>query len=124
MAGFDASTAVEPMEYDFTAYGGSKGIVPEPSTKEMQVFQRDFAKVMRKGQALEISDEEAMKLTDKQFDKLQADAQGIGEELDELIAQLCKGEPSREDVAKLPFRVFTQLGPQDQVRRVVVDIAH
>lgn len=26
--------------------------------------------------------------------------------------------------AKLPFRVFTQLGPQDQVRRVVVDIAH
>ncbi|WP_143265365.1 AMIN-like domain-containing (lipo)protein [Amycolatopsis lexingtonensis] len=26
--------------------------------------------------------------------------------------------------AKLPFRVFTQTGPQDQVRRVVVDIAH
>ncbi|MEV4050026.1 hypothetical protein AB0J55_02460 [Amycolatopsis sp. NPDC049688] len=26
--------------------------------------------------------------------------------------------------AKLPFRVFTQLGPQDRVRRVVVDIAH
>ncbi|MDX3189782.1 hypothetical protein PV458_15370 [Streptomyces sp. MN03-5084-2B] len=26
--------------------------------------------------------------------------------------------------AQLPFRVFTQLGPQDQVRRVVVDIAH
>ncbi|MEU5264652.1 hypothetical protein [Amycolatopsis sp. NPDC021455] len=26
--------------------------------------------------------------------------------------------------AKLPFRVFTLLGPQDQVRRVVVDIAH
>lgn len=25
---------------------------------------------------------------------------------------------------KLPFRVFTQLGPQDQIRRVVVDIAH
>ncbi|WP_284740488.1 AMIN-like domain-containing (lipo)protein [Amycolatopsis sp. RTGN1] len=26
--------------------------------------------------------------------------------------------------AKLPFRVITQAGPQDQVRRVVVDIAH
>jgi len=26
--------------------------------------------------------------------------------------------------AKLPFRVFTQLDPQDQVRRVVVDVAH
>jgi len=25
---------------------------------------------------------------------------------------------------KLPFRVFTQVGPQDAVRRVVVDIAH
>ncbi|AWY07506.1 hypothetical protein SEA_LAZERLEMON_23 [Streptomyces phage LazerLemon] len=107
MAGFDASTAVEPMEYDFTAYEGSKGVVPEPSTKEMQVFQREFAKVMRKGQALEISDDEAMKLSEKQFDKLQKDAEAIGEELDELIAGLCKGTPSREDVAKLPFRVKT-----------------
>jgi len=26
--------------------------------------------------------------------------------------------------AKLPFRVFTQAGPQDAIRRVVVDIAH
>jgi hypothetical protein len=26
--------------------------------------------------------------------------------------------------AKLPFRVFTQVGPQDAIRRVVVDIAH
>ncbi|AXH49411.1 hypothetical protein SEA_CROSBY_23 [Streptomyces phage Crosby] len=107
MSGFDAATAVEPMDYDFTAYEGGKGVVPEPSTKEMQVFQREFAKVMRKGQALEISDEEAMKLTEKAFDKLQTDAQKIGEELDELIASLCKGTPSREDVAKLPFRVKT-----------------
>ncbi|HWD04249.1 MAG TPA: hypothetical protein VG674_17565 [Amycolatopsis sp.] len=26
--------------------------------------------------------------------------------------------------AMLPFRVFTQAGPRDQVRRVVVDLAH
>jgi len=105
--GFDASTAVEPMDYDFTAYEGGKGVVPEPSTKEMQNFQRDFAKVMRKGQQLEISDDEAMKLSEKEFDKLQKDAAAIGEELDELIARLCKGTPAREDVAKLPFRVKT-----------------
>lgn len=107
MAGFDAATAVDPMEWDFSHYGGGKGVVPEPSTAEMQDFQRDFAKVMRKGQALEISDEEAMKLSEKAFDKLQADAQKIGEELDELIARLCKGSPSTEDVATLPFRVKT-----------------
>ncbi|QFG07917.1 hypothetical protein SEA_INTOLERANT_22 [Streptomyces phage Intolerant] len=107
MSGFDAATAVEPMEWDFSHYGGGKGVVPEPSTREMQDFQREFAKVMRKGQALEISDEEAMKLSEKAFDKLQTDAQKIGEELDELIAKLCKGTPSREDVATLPFRVKT-----------------
>lgn len=107
MAGFDAATAVEPMEWDFSHYGGGKGVVPEPSTREMQDFQRDFAKVMRKGQKLEVSDEDAMKMSEKEFDKLQKDAQAIGEELDELIARLCKGTPSREDVATLPFRVKT-----------------
>jgi hypothetical protein len=107
MSGFDAATAVEPMNYDFTAYGGGKGVVPEPSTAEMQSFQREFAKVMRKGQKLEVSDEDAMKMSEKDFDKLQKDAAAIGEELDDLIAGLCKGEPSKEDVAKLPFRVKT-----------------
>src|ERR1044072_8286008 len=107
MAGFDAATAGEPMEYDFTKYDAGKGVVPEASTKEMQDFQREFAKVMRKGQALEVSDEDAMKMTEKEFDKLQKDAAAIGEELDDLIAGLCKGEPAKEDVAKLPFRVKT-----------------
>lgn len=107
MAGFDAATAVEPMDYDFSAYGGGKGIVPEPSTKEMQDFQRKFAGVMRKGQALEMDDEAAMALTDKEFDKLQKDAEKIGNELDELISGLCKGQPPQEEVAMLPFRVKT-----------------
>ncbi|AYD86769.1 hypothetical protein SEA_MICRODON_22 [Streptomyces phage Microdon] len=109
MSGFDAGTAVEPMDYDFTTVPGGvgKGTVPEPSTKEMQVFQREFAKVMRKGQKLEVSDEDAMKMSEKEFDKLQADAQAIGEELDELIGTLCKGSPSTEEVATLPFRVKT-----------------
>lgn len=107
MAGFDAATAVDPMEYDFTKYGAGSGVVPEPSTKEMRDFQRDFAKVMRKGQQLEVSDEAALKMSEKQFEKLQKDAEAIGEELDELIGRLCKGTPSTADVALLPFRVKT-----------------
>jgi mRNA-degrading endonuclease YafQ of YafQ-DinJ toxin-antitoxin module len=107
MAGFDAATAVEPMDYDFTAFGGSKGIVPEPSTKDMKDFQRDFTKVMRKGQQLEVSDDEALKMSEKDFDALQKKVEAVGLELDELIGRLCKNSPSAEEVAKLPFRVKT-----------------
>src|ERR1044072_154561 len=107
MAGFDAATAVEPMGYDFTKYDAGKGVVPEPSTKEMQDFQREFAKVMRKGQALEVSDEDAMKMTETGCDKLQKAPAAIAKSRTDRITGLCEGEPAQEDVAKLPFRVKT-----------------
>lgn len=38
MAKFDAATAVEPMDYDLSKYGGPKGTVPEPSRGQVEVF--------------------------------------------------------------------------------------
>lgn len=109
MSGFDAGTAVEPMDWDFTTVDGGKGkgTVPEPSTEEMKNFQREFAQIMRDGQKLEVSDEAATKMTDKQFEKFQKDADEIGQRLDVAISKLCKDNPSREEVATLPFRVKT-----------------
>lgn len=109
MAGFDAGTAVEPMDWDFTTVPGGKGkgTVPEPSTDEMKIFQREFAQIMRDGQKLEVDDDAAMKMTDAEFKKFQADADKIGERLDIAISKLCKDSPSRDEVATLPFRVKT-----------------
>lgn len=109
MAGFDAGSAVDPMEYDFTSVPGGvgKGVVPEPSTKEMKDFQKEYAAIMRRGQQLDVSDEDALKMTEKEFATFQAKVAKIGEELDECIARLCKNTPSAEEVATLPFRVKT-----------------
>lgn len=109
MAGFDAGTAVEPMDYDFTTVpsGKGKGTVPEPSTEEMKDFQREFAQIMRDGNKLDLNDEAALKMTDAQFKKFQKEADEIGVRLDVAIAKLCKNQPSEEEVATLPFRVKT-----------------
>jgi hypothetical protein len=109
MTAFDAGTAVEPMDYDFTTVpnGKGKGTVPEPSTKEMKDFQKEFAQIMRDGQKLDLNDDAALKMSDKQFEKFQAEADAIGVRLDVAIAKLCKNQPSEEEVATLPFRVKT-----------------
>jgi hypothetical protein len=109
MAGFDAGSAVEPMDYDFTTTPGGKGkgVVPEPSTTEMKNFQTSFARIMRDAGALEMSDEEAAKLSEGEFDALQEQVGEIGDRLDAAIAKLCKDTPSVDEVSTLPFRVKT-----------------
>lgn len=68
MAKFDAGTAVEPMEVDFSKFGGPVGTIPEPSGPQVELFM-DRMKAMRKkrGKLLvdgeriqESGDEEAM----------------------------------------------------------------
>lgn len=109
MAGFDAGSAVEPMDYDFTTVKGGqgKGTVPEPSTAEMKTFQRDFAAIMRDAKALELSDDEAAKLSKEEFDTLQDQMDEIADRLDEAVSVLCHNTPSKEEVATLPFRIKT-----------------
>lgn len=109
MAAFDAATAVEPMDYDFTTVegGSGKGTVPEPSTQEMKDFQRDFAQIMRDGAKLEKTDAEMTAMSEAEFKKFQKETEKIGERLDVVISVLCKNKPSQEEVATLPFRVKT-----------------
>lgn len=107
MAGFDAATAVEAMDWNFEKFGGGSGVVPEPSTKEMKDFQKGFARIMRDAGALELSDEDAAKLDEAEFEALQEQVDELGDRLDAAIAKLCKDQPSADQVKKLPFRVKT-----------------
>lgn len=107
MAGFDAATAVEPMDYDFTKYKAGKGTVPEPSNDDMKSFQQEFATIMRRGQQLNVSEDEALKMSEEDFTAFQKQADEVGEELDAALAKLCQGQPSLDQLKKLPFRVKT-----------------
>jgi hypothetical protein len=39
--GFNAAKAVAPLEWDFTDYDAGSGTTPEPSTREIQQFERE-----------------------------------------------------------------------------------
>lgn len=107
MAAFDAGSAVEPMAYDFTTTpsGQGKGVVPEPSTKDMKNFQKAFAAITREAAKLDVED--IAKTSDEEFELLQKKGEELGERLDAAIAKLCKDKPSAEEVATLPFRLKT-----------------
>lgn len=117
MAKFDAATAVEAMEYDFTAYGGSEGIIPEPTTGQMNDFMVGMRRVLAEARALQKSDAQ----TDK--DPNEMTAEELGEFMDNmeenmahaaefngkivaLTAEFCSGTPSADELSKLPMRVM------------------
>lgn len=116
MAKFDAGAAVEALDYDFTAFGGKEGTIPEPSSGAVKGYFRsmkDLAKEMRKfkGIAEQIGDVEG--LTDEEITARMSMIEEAEEGVDELqekqkhmLASLCGGEITYDDLDRLPFRVF------------------
>lgn len=104
MAKFDAGTAVETLDYDFTAFGGGRGTVPEPSTKKVNQYFNEIKAVAKDVKALqaqaksvenieEFSDEAAMEVLDSvDMDELQEQATDFQARMVEALAVLCGGE--------------------------------
>lgn len=112
MAKFDAGTAVDPMEVDFTKYGGPVGEIPEPSGPQVELFmdrlkeyRKKRADLLREGEKLQESgDEEAM---DKWIEsipdeELKAESRQHFTWVDELTSNYLAAEM----LEKLPPRVW------------------
>lgn len=116
MAKFDAATAVEPMEYDFTKYAGdqAKGEIPEPTTGAVSEFFTGMRFLIRDVQGKqpdevnleEDMDVEEMAETLENMDDAMAEAAEFQAKSVALLAILCGGAPSAEDLGKLPIRVL------------------
>lgn len=114
MAGFDAGTAVEGLEFDFSAYGGPKGVIPEPSTKTINQYFKDLKAIFAETKGIR---ERLADLPEGEADQALSEMLGGGEvDLDDLgdhltnrllqaTADLCSGYPSFKDIQALPFRV-------------------
>lgn len=116
MAKFNAAEAVESLEFDFTAYGGGSGVIPEPSSGTVKAYFRSMkalAKDMKKfkGIADQLGDVEEM--SEEEI----ADRMGMIEEAEEgvdelqekqrhMLADLCGNAITTDDLDRLPFRVF------------------
>lgn len=118
MAKFDAANAVEAMDFDFSAYGGPIGVIPEPSNGQVDAFfktAKALAKSMKDktGVSPEDADKEMSaaevqeviaSMTESEDDDAFAEYE---EQMTAAIAELCSHFPSQDDIKRLPFRIRT-----------------
>lgn len=104
--GFDAGKYVDVLDYDFTAFGGSKGVVPEPSDKVLLRFQDS----MRKG-LVDFGVSDDVDVTDNTavmaiIAKLPADQLERFMEMQvDALAAFCQGTPTLTELQTMPVRV-------------------
>lgn len=116
MAKFDAAVAVEAIEYDFTAYGGSEGIVPEPTTGQMNDFMVGMRRVLAEARNVQGEQQDDRKPEDMSAEELgemmdsmeenMAHAQEFNKKVIALTAEFCSNTPSAEELERLPLRVM------------------
>lgn len=134
MAKFDAGTAVETLDYDFTAFGGGEGTISEPTTGQVNGFFKDMKKMIKEVKALQkqakgleavdleedLTDEQVAETMGK-MDEAEAGADQFQHRTIEALARLCGaswevneadpedrtlvgGSPSMEQLQTLPYR--------------------
>lgn len=104
MAKFVPSQYVEKLEYDFTDYGGSEGVIPEPSTGRVNQFfkhMKNMAKDVNqlRGAADEIGDDEIENMSDeamierlKKVEEVEVAGSEFQQRTIQNLAFLCGGE--------------------------------
>lgn len=103
MAKFQAADAVDPIEINLQPYADVEGAMPEPTTDQVTAFQNSFFDAagvigMRPGQKL---------TPDMAAELNEADAVKMYDIIQDSLVEVTGGFVSREDLAKLPFRVMT-----------------
>jgi hypothetical protein len=116
MSKFNAGAAVEKLEYDFTDYGGSEGIIPEPSSGAVKAYFRsmkDLAKEARKFKGIadslgEVDDLDDEQLADRMstIEEAEEGADQLAEMQKRALAELCSNKPTFDEIEALPYRVF------------------
>jgi hypothetical protein len=105
MAGFKASTAVEPLDYDFTGFvegPEATGTVPEPSQQAMAGYRRAVMAVINEYK--DVQDLDPEELSGEDLERVSERAEELEKRMDALTAKLCKNTPSVETLAQLPWR--------------------
>lgn len=130
--GFDAGTDIEPLTYNFGAFGdGETHVIKEPSDKQVRKFFKAIAKEDRisREQLLatietrdgETDDERDARLTEhaEEYEDLQTEiAEQSRRRVLEYLSTVCSGDPSTELLEKCPERI--QIGFFRYIREALV----
>jgi hypothetical protein len=103
--GFDASNAVEALDWDFAPHVQASGTVPEPSDRILRGFQaamtRNLTDLGVDRAQLGSPQQLVAALADVDEKKLEKAA----DKVNKALADLCQGSPSLEQLEQLPPRV-------------------
>lgn len=103
MAKFNAATAVEPMEFDLSKYGGPVGIIPEPTNGQIEKFFDTMQAAM-----VQIGAQPGQKLTLEAAAVIpEGLAQIMMNTLTTALVEIGGGSYTGEDIERLPYRVQT-----------------
>jgi hypothetical protein len=109
MAGFDAGTVVEPLDYKFEAFApGCNGRISEPTDDQIVKFLTDIKELvtrLHKEAEASVASRDPADLVDA-IEELDPSVVGeFHQELAGIFAGLCSDTPSREAILRLPMRV-------------------
>ena len=130
--GFVAGDVVEPMDWDFTAFGTSedKGTIPEPSPEEVDLFGRRYQGLLQELYQTITEDENAVpgETTEQAAERLvkhassplmerldawvertatnREDIVRINHEMRRILADVCGGSPTLAQLEILPSRIL------------------
>lgn len=111
MPAFDAGRVVEKLEYDFRAFEGGAGVIPEPSDKQLGEFMEGLKKIATDVQKL-VPDVDGMPDNptpadvEVLLDKVDADTYvTVMEQMAGLHADLASGKPAKADILRVPPRI-------------------
>lgn len=108
MAGFDAGSVVEKLEWNFRPYVNAKGVIDEPTDAQISTFFASMKAMTEglKGQLPEGVDTDDPGELIAALDELDAGlVVTINQELAGIYTVLCSGSPTREQLLGLPMRV-------------------
>lgn len=104
--GFDARTAVDPLDYTLEPYvEGATGTVPEPTDAALERYFRTLREIVVEAGISELPEDASDAQVARVFVKLPDDAiETMAEKTREAVIELCQGSPSREQIKALPAR--------------------
>lgn len=105
MAKFNAATAVDPMDFDLSAYGGPVGTIPEPTNGQIEKF---FSAMQ--SAAAKVGVKPGQQMTPDMMSAIPEDlAQTLMSGMLDALVGVGGGSFTVEDIQNLPFRVQAAL---------------
>lgn len=109
MPSFDASTIVEPLDYDFSKFGGRKAVIPEPTEEKIVAYYASLDELMKSlaGDFVQLPPNPSAQELIEALNQLTMNEsyKPMLDGITAIVADLCSNSPSVEEIRQLPPRM-------------------